>query len=93
MSPFISSATNRMPILKEAPYEMLLNTPDAFTPDGRWILGECPEIGNYYLCAGMNGNSLQGAAGVGKAVGDWMVGTVLIFRLAVKSPPPPENTN
>jgi hypothetical protein len=40
MSPFIASATNRMPILKEAPYEMLLNTPDAFTPDGRWILGE-----------------------------------------------------
>jgi pyruvate dehydrogenase phosphatase regulatory subunit len=80
MSPFISSATNRMPILKEAPYEMLLNTPDAFTPDGRWILGECPEIGNYYICAGMNGNSLQGAGGVGKAVADWMV-TCFIMSL------------
>ena len=73
MSPFIASATNRMPILKDAPYEMLMNTPDAFTPDGGWILGEAPEIGNYYICAGMNGNSLQGAGGVGKAVADWMV--------------------
>ena len=52
---------------------MLMNTPDAFTPDGGWILGEAPEIGNYYICAGMNGNSLQGAGGVGKAVADWMV--------------------
>jgi glycine/D-amino acid oxidase-like deaminating enzyme len=38
------------------------------------FIGECPEIGNYYICAGMNGNSLQGAGGVGKAVADWMVG-------------------
>ena len=38
---------------------MLMNTPDAFTPDGRWLMGEAPEIGNYYVCAGMNGNSLQ----------------------------------
>jgi len=41
--------------------------------DGGWILGEAPEIANYYICAGMNGNSLQGAGGVGKAVADWMV--------------------
>ena len=59
MSPYLSSATKRMPILKEAQYDYLLNTPDAFTPDGRWILGEAPEVGNYFVCAGMNGNSLQ----------------------------------
>ena len=40
MSPFIHSATNRLNILKEAEYEMLMNTPDAFTPDGRWIIGK-----------------------------------------------------
>ena len=55
-------------------YDFLLNTPDAFTPDGRWILGETPEVANYFVCAGMNGNSLQGAGGVGKAVADWIVG-------------------
>ena len=73
MSPFIHSATNRLNILKEAEYEMLMNTPDAFTPDGRWVIGETPEVANYFVCVGMNGNSLQGAAGVGKAVADWMV--------------------
>ena len=73
MSPFIHSATHRVNILKETEYEMLMNTPDAFTPDGRWIIGEAPEVGKYYVCVGMNGNSLQGAAGVGKAVADWLV--------------------
>ena len=37
----------------------LMNTPDAFTPDGAWILGEAPEVANYFVCVGMNGNSLQ----------------------------------
>ena len=27
----------------------------------------------FQVCAGMNGNSLQGAAGVGKAVADWVI--------------------
>mgnify|MGYP001162937956 FL=1 len=72
MVPYIHSATNRLNILKEAPFAMLMNTPDAFTPDGRWIIGETPEVANYFVCVGMNGNSLQGAAGVGKAVADWI---------------------
>merc|ERR1719167_877157 len=71
--PYIRAAIHRIPILKETQYDFLLNTPDAFTPDGRRILGETPEVGNYFVCAGMNGNSLQGAGGVGKAVADWIV--------------------
>lgn len=73
MSPYIASATQRLHVLKEVEYKMLMNTPDAFTPDGRWIIGEAPEVVNYFVCVGMNGNSLQGAAGVGKAVADWIV--------------------
>jgi len=71
--PYIRAAINRLPILFDATYDFLLNTPDAFTPDGRWILGEAHEVANYFVCAGMNGNSLQGAGGVGKAVADWIV--------------------
>ena len=50
--PYIRAAMQRLPILKEAEYDFLLNTPDAFTPDGRWILGEAPEVANYFVCAG-----------------------------------------
>ena len=59
MQPYIQAAIHRMPVLGETQYDFLLNTPDAFTPDGRWILGETPEVKNYFVCAGMNGNSLQ----------------------------------
>jgi len=72
-TPYIQSAIHRLPILKAVEYDYLLDTPDAFTPDGRWILGETPEVSNYFVCAGMNGNSLRGAGGVGKAVADWIV--------------------
>jgi len=71
--PYIQSAIRRIPILKTVAYDDLLDTPDAFTPDGRWIMGETPEVTNYFVCAGMNGNSLRGAGGVGKALADWIV--------------------
>ncbi len=58
-APYISSAVGRVPILRGAVHDHLLNTPDAFTPDARWILGETPEVRNYFVCVGMNGNSLQ----------------------------------
>ncbi len=64
-APYIAAATKRVPILREAEYDCLLNTPDAFTPDGRWILGESPEVGQYFVCAGMNGNSLQVKRNIG----------------------------
>lgn len=87
MSPYISSITNRFPILKQTAYEMFINTPDAFTPDGRWLIGQAPEIGNYFVCAGMNGNPLQGAGGVGFLIAELMANKIsssslLDFELA-----------
>ena len=51
MRPYIKAAQDRLPILKEMEYthDALINTPDAFTPDGRWILGETPEVGKYFV--------------------------------------------
>lgn len=46
-------------MLKDCNYPDLTNSPDNFTPDGRWILGETPEVKNYFVACGMNGNSLQ----------------------------------
>ena len=55
--PYNRAAMVRLLILKETRYDFLLNT-----PDGRWILGEDPEVGHHYFVrAGMIGNSLQGA--------------------------------
>lgn len=64
---------NRFPSLKnrESPY--VSNTPDNFTPDGSWIVGESPEVNNYFVAVGTNGNSIQGAGGLGQAVAEWII--------------------
>jgi pyruvate dehydrogenase phosphatase regulatory subunit len=31
------------------------------------------QIDNYFVAVGMNGNSLQGAGGIGKAVTEWII--------------------
>lgn len=65
-------AVHRFPELdNQSPF--VSNTPDNFTPDGRWILGESPEVNNYFVAVGTNGNSIQGAGGMGKAVAEWII--------------------
>lgn len=34
----------RVPYLNEIQMERLINTPEAFSPDCKWILGEAPEV-------------------------------------------------
>ncbi|KAK7864281.1 hypothetical protein R5R35_009540 [Gryllus longicercus] len=71
--PLWEKAVHRFPLLAEAISPFLTNSPDNFTPDGKWILGETPEVHNYFVAVGMNGNSLQGAGGIGRAVAEWLV--------------------
>lgn len=71
--PYWDKAMHRIPALRSSVNPVLTNSPDNFTPNGKWILGETPEVGNYFVAVGMNGNSLQGAGGIGKAVADWIV--------------------
>lgn len=59
LGPLWESAVLRFPILEHCYDPELVNSPDNFTPDGRWILGEAPEVKNYFVACGMNGNSLQ----------------------------------
>lgn len=42
--PLWEKAIHRLPILKDVHNPVLTNSPDNFTPDGRWILGETPEV-------------------------------------------------
>ncbi|KAG0724199.1 Pyruvate dehydrogenase phosphatase regulatory subunit, mitochondrial [Chionoecetes opilio] len=71
--PTRAAAEHRLPVMKGIQYEPLVNSPDTFTPDGKWILGEAPEIDNYFVAVGMNGNSLQGCGGVGQAIAEWIM--------------------
>ncbi|KAL2740406.1 hypothetical protein V1478_000547 [Vespula squamosa] len=71
--PLWDKVLHRIPILKSLKKPDIYNYPDNFTPDGRWILGESPEVKNYFVAVGMNGNSLQGAGGIGKEVAECLI--------------------
>lgn len=42
--PLLQEILRRVPQLNETYLETVINTPEAFSPDCRWILGEAPEV-------------------------------------------------
>ena len=65
---------HRVPALETAGVKMLLNGPESFTPDGNFILGEAPEVRNYFVAAGFNSAGIANAGGAGKLLAEWIAG-------------------
>ena len=72
--PLMNNAIHRTPCLKTAEIKMLLNGPESFTPDGNFILGEAPELRNYFVCAGFNSAGIANSGGAGRLIAEWIVG-------------------
>ncbi|KAK6644016.1 hypothetical protein RUM43_000281 [Polyplax serrata] len=63
----------RIPTLKNAMLEKLTNVPECFSPDCEWILGEAPEVRNYFVASGMKAVGVAAAGGIGRVTADWIV--------------------
>src|SRR5580700_2232093 len=50
----MDSAIARIPVLAETGIKMFYNGPESFTPDNQFILGEAPELRNFFVGAGFN---------------------------------------
>ena len=72
--PLMKNAIHRTPCLETADIKMLLNGPESFTPDGNFILGEAPELRNYFVCAGFNSSGIANSGGAGRLMAEWIVG-------------------
>ncbi len=68
------NAIHRTPCLETAKIKMLLNGPESFTPDGNFILGEAPEMRNYFVAAGFNSAGIANSGGAGSLIAQWIVG-------------------
>jgi len=68
------NAIHRTPCLETAQVKMLLNGPESFTPDGNFILGEAPELRDYFVCAGFNSSGIANSGGAGRLIAEWIVG-------------------
>jgi 4-methylaminobutanoate oxidase (formaldehyde-forming) len=70
--PLMSNAMVRTPSLKDADVVRLVNGPEAFTPDGEFILGPT-EVRGFWVAAGFCAHGLAGAGGMGRLVAEWII--------------------
>ena len=68
----LQNAIVRVPSLEEMGVVKLINGPEAFTPDGEFILGPT-DVRGLWVAAGFCAHGLAGAGGMGKLVAEWVV--------------------
>jgi 4-methylaminobutanoate oxidase (formaldehyde-forming) len=71
----MENALVRVPSLGELEVIRLINGPEAFTPDGEFILGPT-EVRGLWTAAGFCAHGLAGAGGLGRLVAEWIVDAV-----------------
>lgn len=71
--PMLMNGIHRVPALEKAQARMLLNGPESFTPDGRFLLGESPELRGFYLGCGMNSAGMASSGGAGRWLAEWIL--------------------
>ncbi|MFZ4509889.1 MAG: GcvT family protein [Candidatus Nanopelagicales bacterium] len=69
----MDSALHRVPVLQETGIKKFYNGPESFTPDNQFILGEAPEVSNFFVAAGFNSVGIASAGGAGRALAEWIV--------------------
>ncbi|UQX87322.1 FAD-dependent oxidoreductase [Jatrophihabitans telluris] len=72
-SVLMDSAVHRIPALGQVGVKKFYNGPESFTPDNQFILGEAPELDNFYVAAGFNSVGIASAGGAGRALAEWIV--------------------
>jgi glycine cleavage system T protein len=68
----LQNAVVRVPELENLEVVRLINGPEAFTPDGEFILGES-DVRGFWVAAGFCAHGLAGAGGMGRLVAEWIV--------------------
>ncbi len=68
----MDNAIARIPALAQAGLKMLYNGPESFTPDNQFILGEAPEVRNFFVAAGFDSVGIASAGGAGRALAEWI---------------------
>lgn len=72
-APILEKASSRLPILGRIGIHTFFNGPESFTHDNRYLLGEVPQLGNFYVACGFNSVGIQSSGGAGMALAHWIV--------------------
>ncbi len=73
MTPFLEKAMSRVPITLETGIKKFFCGPESFTPDLKPIIGEAPELRNYFVAAGLNSIGIITGGGLGRVIAHWII--------------------
>ena len=71
--PILENALHRIPALAETGVQTFFCGPESFTPDDRYLLGEAPELKNFYVACGFNSIGIGSSGGAGKMLAEWIM--------------------
>lgn len=72
IAPHLTAATERVPMLAKTGMQLFFNGPESFTADGRYLIGETPEVASLYCATGFNSLGILSSGGVGKSLAAWI---------------------
>jgi glycine cleavage system aminomethyltransferase T/glycine/D-amino acid oxidase-like deaminating enzyme len=73
MGPFLEKAMSRVPVTMELGIKKFFCGPESFTPDLQAIIGEAPELKNYFVTAGLNSVGIIMGPGLGQMMARWIM--------------------
>ena len=73
MGPYVEQAMSRVPATLNTGIRTFFCGPESFTPDLAPIVGEAPELRNYFVAAGLNSIGILTGGGLGKLVAEWII--------------------
>ena len=73
MAPYLERAMERVPIARETGIRKFFCGPESFTPDLQPIVGESPEMKNYFVAAGLNSIGIITGGGIGRLLAHWII--------------------
>ena len=71
--PIMENALHLIPALAETGVQTFFCGPESFTPDDRYLLGEAPELKNFYVACGFNSIGIGSSGGAGKMLAEWII--------------------
>jgi glycine cleavage system T protein len=71
--PVVRNAARRVPAFDHAEISKIINGPEAFTPDGEFIMGEAPGVRGFFVAAGFCAYGIAAGGGVGRVLAEWIV--------------------
>jgi len=73
MMPYVERAMQRVPIAVDTGVKKFFCGPESFTPDLSPIVGEAPEVKNYFVAAGLNSIGILTGGGMGRMLAHWIL--------------------